>query len=146
MHKITFFPLGNADCCRIDTSNGRIFLFDYANRRDPKDKQDKRIDLFAELKKDLQAAKRDSYDVVAFTHLDDDQSAALLTFSSLSTPKSISPRIAKDRSDVGTRGGDRRKQARRRCWHRAGRGPLSAEEQERHTGLFAPRCAQGMDD
>jgi hypothetical protein len=72
MHKITFFPLGNADCCRIDTSNGRKFLFDYANRRDPKDKLDKRIDLFAALKSDLQTAKRDGYDVVGFTHLDDD--------------------------------------------------------------------------
>jgi hypothetical protein len=72
MHKITFFPLGNADSCRIDISNGKKFLFDYANRRDPKDKEDKRIDLFAELKKDLQTAKRDGYDVVGFTHLDDD--------------------------------------------------------------------------
>jgi hypothetical protein len=72
MHKITFFPLGNADCCRIDTSGGKKFLFDYANKRDPDDKKDKRIDLSAELKKDLKAAKRDGYDVVGFTHLDDD--------------------------------------------------------------------------
>ena len=73
MHKITFFPLGNADCCLIDTSAGKKFLFDYANKRDPKDKKDKRIDLEAELKKDLKAAKRDGYDVVGFTHLDDDR-------------------------------------------------------------------------
>jgi len=72
MSKITFFPLGNADCCRIDTSAGKKFLFDYANMRDPNDKKDKRIDLPTELKKDLSAAKRDGYDVVGFTHLDDD--------------------------------------------------------------------------
>ena len=72
MHKITFFPLGNADCCRIDTTAGKKFLFDYANRRNPEDESDKRIALPTELWADLDAAKRDSYDVVAFTHLDDD--------------------------------------------------------------------------
>jgi hypothetical protein len=72
MHKITFFPLGNADCCRIDTSAGQKFLFDYANRRDPQDKADKRIDLPTELTNDLEASERDGYDVVGFTHLDDD--------------------------------------------------------------------------
>jgi hypothetical protein len=72
MHKIAFFPLGNADSCRIDSSAGKKFLFDYANKRNPDDKNDKRIDLQAELKKDLQASKRDGYDVVGFTHLDED--------------------------------------------------------------------------
>jgi len=72
MHKITFFPLGNADCCCIDTSAGKKLLFDYAAMRDPDDKKDKRIELAKELKTDLNAAKRDGYDVVAFTHLDDD--------------------------------------------------------------------------
>ncbi|MGA2653561.1 MAG: hypothetical protein ABSF28_23805 [Terracidiphilus sp.] len=72
MHRISFFPLGNADSCRIDTSNGKKFLFDFGNERDPENTEDKRIDLFAELKKDLEASKRDSYDVVAFTHLDND--------------------------------------------------------------------------
>lgn len=72
MHKVTFFPLGNADCCRIDTSAGKKFLFDYADMRDPDDKNDKRINLPTELRKDLQTAKREGYDVVGFTHLDDD--------------------------------------------------------------------------
>jgi hypothetical protein len=40
--------------------------------RDPDDKSDKRINLPVELRKDLQTAKRDGYDVVGFTHLDDD--------------------------------------------------------------------------
>src|SRR5262245_51767151 len=39
------------------------------NRDDP---WDRRIDLPAELKSDLRAARRDFYDTVCFTHLDDD--------------------------------------------------------------------------
>jgi hypothetical protein len=72
MHTIKFFPLGNADSCRIDTSAGRTCLFDYADMRNPDDSTDKRIDLPAELKRDLKSAKRNGYDVVGFTHLDDD--------------------------------------------------------------------------
>src|SRR5262249_39095234 len=45
---------------------------DYADMRNPDDRWDRRIDLPAELKSDLRAAKRDDYDVVGFTHLDDD--------------------------------------------------------------------------
>lgn len=72
MHKLTFFPLGNADCFRIDLANGRQLLFDYAAMRDPKNDDDRRIDLAAELRNDLEARNRDYYDVVAFTHVDND--------------------------------------------------------------------------
>lgn len=72
MHKITFFPLSNADCFRIDLANGRKLLFDYAAMRDPDDNADRRIDLPTELRNDLEALDRDDYDVVVFTHLDDD--------------------------------------------------------------------------
>lgn len=72
MHKMTFFPLGNADCCRIDLDNGRKILFDYANTRDPEDEDELRCDLEQELRDDLDDADRDSFDVVAFTHLDED--------------------------------------------------------------------------
>ena len=72
MHKLTFFPLGNADCCRIDLENGKKILFDYANTRNPDDDDDLRCDLEQELRDDLDAADRDSFDVVAFTHLDED--------------------------------------------------------------------------
>lgn len=71
-HSITFFPLGNADTSRIDLANGRKILFDYADMRNPAEENDKRVDLPQLLKEDLKAAKRTSYDVVAFTHLDDD--------------------------------------------------------------------------
>ena len=72
MHTITFLPLGNADCCRIDLADGQKILFDYANTRSSDDPTDKRIDLAEELRADLKAAKRDFYEVVAFTHLDTD--------------------------------------------------------------------------
>lgn len=70
--KITFHPLGNADCTRFDLADGRKLLVDYADMRNPEDPWDRRIDLPTELKSDLRAAKRDYYDVVLFTHLDDD--------------------------------------------------------------------------
>lgn len=69
MHKVTFFPLGNADCCRIDTEAGKKILFDYAATRCADDEYDVRIDLPAELRADLKQAKRNDYDAVAFTHL-----------------------------------------------------------------------------
>lgn len=72
MHKVTFYPLGNADCCLVQLQGGKMLLFDYANMRDPDDGKDKRIDLAAELKNTLKEAKRTAFDVVAFTHVDDD--------------------------------------------------------------------------
>jgi hypothetical protein len=72
MHKVTFHPLGNADCCRIDLDNGKKLLFDYAQTRPADDENDPRIDLAKELWEDLKSAKRDYFDVVAFTHADDD--------------------------------------------------------------------------
>ena len=70
MHKLTFFPLGNADCCRIDLASGRQILLDYADVKCYDDATDKRIALPNRLKVDLNG--RDYYDVVGFTHLDDD--------------------------------------------------------------------------
>lgn len=72
MPRLTFYPLGNADTCLIDLANGRKLLFDYADERNPDDEDDKRIDLPKTLRDDLKAAKRDFYDVLAVTHLDDD--------------------------------------------------------------------------
>jgi hypothetical protein len=71
MHKLTCFPLGNADCSRIDLENGTKILFDYANVGTDED-GDLRIDLETALREDLEDAERDSFDVVAFTHFDAD--------------------------------------------------------------------------
>ena len=70
MHKATFFNIGNADSCLIALLNGRRALFDFADMRDPNDKNDKRCDLEAELRDRL--GDDDEVDVVAFTHLDRD--------------------------------------------------------------------------
>ena len=72
MHRLSFFPLGNADCCRIDLQGGERILFDCAATRDPDDPDDKRIDLHKELRDDLRANRRHYFDIVAFTHLDRD--------------------------------------------------------------------------
>lgn len=72
MHKLTFHPLGNADCCRIDLHSGKKLLFDYAATRDPDDDDDRRCDLPQLLRDDLENVGRDYYDVLAFTHLDED--------------------------------------------------------------------------
>jgi hypothetical protein len=70
MPKLTFYPLGNADCCLMDLRNDKKCLFDYAATRCADDKDDKRIDLPKALREDLDNANRDYYDVVAFSHLD----------------------------------------------------------------------------
>jgi beta-lactamase superfamily II metal-dependent hydrolase len=72
MPKLTFFPLGNADSCLIDLANEQKLLFDYANRRNANDSEDLRIDLAAALREDLRKVGRQHFDVVAFTHIDDD--------------------------------------------------------------------------
>lgn len=72
MPKMTFYPLGNADTCLIDLANGKKLLFDYSDERDPADPKDKRIDLPKALRDDLKSVKRDYYDLVAISHLDDD--------------------------------------------------------------------------
>ncbi|MYB63291.1 hypothetical protein F4X73_01260 [Candidatus Poribacteria bacterium] len=80
MHKLTLFPLGNADCCLIDLENGQKILFDYADVRNPNDDDDLRIDLPEKLREDLKEAEKDSYDVVAFTHADKDHTKGFSEF------------------------------------------------------------------
>ena len=70
--ELHFFPLGNADTLLMSLSDGSKILIDYANMRDPDDPEDKRCDLAEELQRDLRTARRDGYDVVCITHLDDD--------------------------------------------------------------------------
>ena len=65
MPTITCFPLGNADCSRIDLDDGRQMLVDFADVRSG-------YDLAGTLRADLDAKKRAGYDVVAFTHFDRD--------------------------------------------------------------------------
>jgi len=72
MHKLTFFPLGNADCLLIDLEIGHKMLVDFADMKDKSDDNDKRIDLSKALRDDLDQAERNHYEVVVFTHVDAD--------------------------------------------------------------------------
>ncbi|MBC8505049.1 MAG: hypothetical protein H8D34_09340 [Chloroflexi bacterium] len=71
MNKITFYPLGNADCCLIELENGKLILFDYANMRSSEE-DDLRIDLQEALKERLADLEKNYFDVVAITHADKD--------------------------------------------------------------------------
>ncbi len=67
MHKITFFPLGNADSILITLENEKNILVDFANY--PSDgEEDKRIDLANE----LDSLVDNDFETVAITHADDD--------------------------------------------------------------------------
>ncbi|MCZ7603147.1 MAG: hypothetical protein M5R37_09775 [Melioribacteraceae bacterium] len=72
MHKVTFYPLGNADCSLIELDNGKNFLFDYSHCRDESDDNDLRIDLKNSILEKMEDKEKDFFDVVTFTHADDD--------------------------------------------------------------------------
>jgi len=69
-HTVTFFPTGNADSCLIELANTRIVIYDYANTRDANDKEDKRVDLEAEIRE--RVGEENCVDVLAFSHFDKD--------------------------------------------------------------------------
>jgi hypothetical protein len=80
MHKLSIFPTGRADCCRIDLHNGKKLLLDYAHPASNDQPGDCRIDLARTLRKDLYECHRNGYDVVAFTRLDDDHTRGATEF------------------------------------------------------------------
>src|SRR4051812_4904051 len=102
MPRLTFYPVGNADTFVIDLAAGEKFIFDYANRRNPAEKNDKRCDLPAELRKDL--GTRSYYDVAVFTHLDLDHYDGMTDFFYLEHGKKYQGKAAdgKDRIKMNT--------------------------------------------
>lgn len=70
MAKMVFFPIGNADSTLIHLNDGRLLLYDYCNR--PLDENDKRVNLEKEIRAYLKNQNRKDFDLVAFTHADDD--------------------------------------------------------------------------
>jgi beta-lactamase superfamily II metal-dependent hydrolase len=72
MANITFYPIGNADCCLIKTDAGNKFVFDFADTKNREDKTDKRIDLREAIRNDTDWPKVKQIDVLAITHGDDD--------------------------------------------------------------------------
>jgi len=80
MATIAFYPLGNADSSLTEFEDGRLMLIDYCDCKDPKEKKDRRIDLPEELRAELARRDREDFDVVAFTHADDDHVAGAENF------------------------------------------------------------------
>jgi len=72
MHKITFYPLGNADSSLIELENGQNILFDYAHVKCSEDEEDLRIDLKTNILEKMEEKGKDNFDVVAFSHADED--------------------------------------------------------------------------
>lgn len=71
-HQIIFYPVGNGDTSQIVLSHGRRVLFDFCHRKKADSVDTPEIDLKKRLKDELNAASRDDFDVVAFTHADAD--------------------------------------------------------------------------
>ena len=89
--ELTFYPLGNADCCLVRLTDGRLLVLDFSATRGDED-DDLRIDLPKALREDL--GTRDDVDVLAISHLDEDHYRELVTFSSSTMPPSIRAMIA----------------------------------------------------
>ena len=83
--KVRFFPIGNADTCVID-SGGRKFVFDYAAPK-PQGANDRRIDLAETLRAEFKKERRETIDVVSFSHLDTDHFAGSSEFFHLEHAK-----------------------------------------------------------
>src|SRR5690349_17167206 len=75
LHKVSFYPVGNGDTSQIVLANGKRLLFDFCHRTDGEDPDNPLIDLKKTLRDELKAAEREDFDVVAFTHGDDDHIA-----------------------------------------------------------------------
>lgn len=71
-HQVTFYPVGNGDTTQLIMAGGRRVLFDFCHREKGEDADAPEIDLKKQLKDELAAAERDYFDVVAFTHADND--------------------------------------------------------------------------
>src|ERR1700758_4601265 len=69
---LRYYPVGSADTTLIELPDGRLVLVDFADYGDSEDVSNKRIELSKALRERLEELNRDSIDVVAFTHLDDD--------------------------------------------------------------------------
>lgn len=80
MNKVIFYNVGNGDSSQIVLSNGKRVLFDFCHRLDGEDKESPLLDLKKRLRDELKEAKRDYFDVVGFTHGDDDHIAKSTEF------------------------------------------------------------------
>ena len=68
MHKVQIYPIGNADTCLIKLENDKSIFIDFAHLKQEGNPDDKRCDIVAELENEVSG----DFDIVAFTHADDD--------------------------------------------------------------------------
>lgn len=71
-HQVVFYPVGNGDTAQIILDNGRRVLLDFRHATKSEDESTPEIDLKGRLRGELDEAKRNNFDVVAFTHADQD--------------------------------------------------------------------------
>lgn len=69
---LTCYNVGTADSSLIELASGWKVLIDYANYNPDSDPKESRINLEVELRNNLRKDGRKGFNVVAFTHLDDD--------------------------------------------------------------------------
>lgn len=72
MHEVIFYPVGNGDTSQIILENGKRILFDYRHLKSSENGKGPEINLKDRLKDELKKAKKDSFEVVGFSHADKD--------------------------------------------------------------------------
>lgn len=82
VHKVIFYPVGNGDTSQIVLDNGQRILFDFRHLKS-KGADDPHIDLNWRLREELKEAEQNYFDVVAFTHGDEDHIAGSTDFFEL---------------------------------------------------------------
>ncbi len=87
MHKVIFYPVGNGDTSQIILANGKRLLFDFRHQKQGEESDSPYIDLKKRLTDELKEARRDYFDVVAFTHGDEDHIAHSTEFFELQHAK-----------------------------------------------------------
>lgn len=99
MPTLTFYPVGNGDTSLIKLQNERWILMDYRHQAQGEDVSTAIIDLSAQLREELDAAKRNAFDVVAFTHADADHIGGSTDFFYLDHAKKYQGGV---RATIGT--------------------------------------------
>ena len=72
IHNVKFYPVSNGDTVQIILENRKRILFDFHHCKASEDGATKHVNLAKELREELKAAKCDYFDMVAFTHADED--------------------------------------------------------------------------
>lgn len=96
-HTVSFYPVGNGDTSQIVLHAGQRFLFDFCHRPNAGSAEVPEIDLKATLHAELKAANKASFDVVAFTHADNDHICGFSEFFNLHHATKYQ---SKDRTDI----------------------------------------------